>query len=145
MQLITRIMNRDPTDDELYRGQPPLWQARHNVPGGMLHRYDVAVSTLCVPCATRANSKGTRLQSCQQVDEHVEGGRHLRKVEEYEEMHGDDDGDDEGDEGDWIENSDGDWGPPGGKRDWRDDDEDDPPAPCLQTTAAAQQQQPIVI
>ena len=124
--------------------QAPLWQARHNIPGGMLHRYDLTTSTFCVPCVTRAGSKGARLQSHQQVDEHVEGGRHLRKVEEYEEMHGADDGDDEGDEGDWIEDSDGEWGPPGGKRDWRDDgDEDDSHAPCQQTTAATQQQQSI--
>ena len=108
----------------------------------MLHRYDIAVSTLCVPCTTHANSKGTRLQSHQQVDEHIEGGRHLRKVEEYEEANAEDDGDDEGDEGDWIENSDGEWGPHGEKYHPRDDD-DEPPSPSQQDTAGAGQQQAI--
>ncbi len=29
----------------------------------MLHRYDLTASTFCVPCVTRAGSKGARLQS----------------------------------------------------------------------------------
>ena len=54
-----------------------------------MHRFDIAVSTLCVPCTTHATSKGTRLQFDQQLDDHVEGARHVRKVEEYEEEHAD--------------------------------------------------------
>ena len=51
----------------------------------LLSRVDVAHTTYCMPCATTPTSKGTHMQDRGQVSHHLEGERHLRKVEEYEE------------------------------------------------------------